>query len=114
MSGDEAYPATADDSETLATETLDIEEGGTIERALTAVAATGQVSLSSGVGTVDTGISATDATFYLALGVDDPGADAKVTGRLFWDDSAGTYKVEVVEDGTSQNPIVNYDVLRVR
>lgn len=83
--------------------------------ALISVAATGQVQLSSGTAVVDTGLSTTDATFYLALGVDDPGADAKITGRLFWDDSAGTYKVEMVEDGTSVgNPYVNYDILRVR
>lgn len=83
--------------------------------ALLARAANGQVQLSSGAATVDTGISATDATFYLGLGIDDPGADCKVAGRLFWDDSAGTYKVEIVEDGTSVgNPTVNYDVFRVR
>lgn len=78
------------------------------------VPASGQASLSSGTAIVDTAISATDATFTLALGIDDPNADAKVTGRLFWDDSAGTYKIEIVEDGTSQNPTVNYDVIRVR
>jgi hypothetical protein len=79
------------------------------------VADTGQVQLSSGTAVVDTGISATDATFNLALGVDDPNADTKITGRLFWDDAAGTYKVEIVEDSTSVgNPTVNYDVIRVR
>lgn len=78
-------------------------------------AASGQVSLTSGTAVVDTGISATDATFQLAIGVDDPNADCKLTGRLFWDDSAGTYKVEIVEDGTSVgNPTANYDVIRVR
>lgn len=61
------------------------------------VVASGQVSLSSGTAVVDTALSATDATFQLALGIDDPGADAKVSGRLFWDDSAGTYKIEIVE-----------------
>lgn len=85
------------------------------DQALISRPASGQVTLSSGLATVDTGLSITDATFYLALGVDDPDADAKVTGRLFWDDSAGTYKIEIVEDGTSVgNPTVNYDVLRVR
>jgi hypothetical protein len=69
----------------------------------------------SGTATVDTGLSTTDATFTLALGIDDPDADAKIAGRLFWDDSAGTYKIEIVEDGTSVgNPTVNYDVVRVR
>lgn len=79
------------------------------------VAASGQVQLSSGSAIVSTNVSAVDATFNLALGVDDPGADCKVTGRLFWDDSAGTYKVEMMEDGTSVgNPTINYDVIRVR
>ena len=77
------------------------------------VVATGQVSLSSGTAVVDTGISVTDATFTLALGIDNPNADAKVSGRIFWDDSAGTYKVEIVEQ-TAVNPTVNYDVVRVR
>jgi len=82
---------------------------------LDSVATTGQTTLSAGAAVVDTGISATDATFTLALGIDDPDADAKVTGRLFWDDSAGTYKIELLEDGTSVgNPTVNYDVVRVR
>lgn len=75
----------------------------------------GQTTLSSGSATVDTAISTTDATFMLALGVDDPNADCKVSGRLFWDDSAGTYKVEIVETQTTVgNPTVNYDVIRVR
>lgn len=94
-------------------------DGGEIQvdstSALIGIAASGQVSLSSGSAVVDTGLSDVDATFYLALGVDDPNADCKLAGRLFWDDSAGTYKVEIVEDGTSVgNPTANYDVLRVR
>jgi hypothetical protein len=80
-----------------------------------AVVASGQVQLSSGTAVVDTGLSATDATFQLAIGIDDPDADAKVSGRLFWDDSAGTYKIEIVESDTSVgNPTVNYDIVRVR
>jgi len=85
------------------------------QNALISVAASGQVGLTSGDASVDTGISDTDATFYLALGIDDPNADAKVAGRLFWNDSAGTYHIEIVEDGTSVgDPTVNYDILRVR
>jgi hypothetical protein len=77
--------------------------------------ASGQTTLSSGSAVVTTGITATDATFFLGLGLDDPDADAKVAARLFWDDSAGEYKIEFVEDGTSVgNPTVNYDILRVR
>jgi len=77
-------------------------------------AASGSVALSSGSAVVNTGISESGATFTLALGIDDPDADAKVSGRLFWDDSVGTYHIELLEDGTSiGNPTVNYDVLRV-
>lgn len=79
------------------------------------VVASGQVTLSNSSGVVDTGLSTTDATFNLALGLDDPNADCKISGRLFWDDSAGTYKVEVKESGTAiGNPTVNYDIVRVR
>jgi len=93
--------------------TTEIQIGG--NTAISSVAASGQVTLSSGAAVVDTGLSATNATFNLALGVDDPDADTKITGRLFWDDSAGTYKVEFVEDSTSVgNPTVNYDIIRVR
>lgn len=85
------------------------------DRLAQSVLASGQATLSSGSATVDTGLSATDATFQLALGVDDPNADTKVSGRLFWDDSAGTYKIEIVESDTSVgNPTVNYDIVRVR
>jgi len=94
----------------LTNSTLADSAGNTIAQS---VAATGEVTLSSREAVVDTGISTTDATFSLALGVDDPGADAEVSGRLFWDDSAGTYKVRIVEQ-TSVNPTVNYDVVRVR
>jgi len=91
----------------------DLSIGG--NQALLSRAGSGQQQLSSGAAVVDTGLSASDATFYLALGVDDPGADAKIAGRLFWDDSAGTYKIELVETDTSVgNPTVNYDILRVR
>jgi len=83
--------------------------------ALLAVAASGSVTLSSGTATVDTGISASGATFYLALGVDDPNADVNLAGKLFWDDSAGTYKITIDEVDTSVgNPTANYDVFRVR
>jgi hypothetical protein len=82
---------------------------------LDSVVDTGQVTLSSGTAVVDTAITAVDATFMLSVGVDDPNADTKVAGRLFWDDSAGTYKVEIVEQETSVgNPTVNYDIIRVR
>jgi len=78
------------------------------------VAATGQVSLSNNLAEVTTNISATEATFMLALGVDDPNADAEVAGALFWDDSAGNYEIRIRETETNVNPTVNYDIIRVR
>lgn len=79
------------------------------------VAASGQVTLSGGTATVATTISAVDATFMLALGIDDPAANAKIAGSLFWDDTAGVYKVEINETTTNVGtPTVNYDVIRVR
>lgn len=97
-------------------DSVDATNGYTIDGSAFAqsVAASGSVTLSSGTATVDTGISATGATFTLSLGVDDPDADVDLTGRLFWDDSAGTYKIEIVEATTSVgNPTANYDVVRV-
>lgn len=81
---------------------------------LSSVVATGQVSLSGNVATVSTGILATNATFMLALGIDDPNSDAEVAGALFWDDSAGQYFIQIRETETDVNPTVNYDVIRVR
>jgi len=81
---------------------------------LSGVVATGQVSLSGNVATVATGISAVDATFMLAIGIDDPNADSEVAGALFWDDSVGQYYVRIRETETNVNPTVNYDVIRVR
>ena len=97
--------------DSISTETLLI--GG--NNAVMSVAASGNKTLTNGRAEVGTALSATDATFYLALGIDDPNQDAKITGRLFWDDSDGTYNVEIIEDGTNVgNPTVNYDILRVR
>ncbi|ELZ38782.1 hypothetical protein C471_09435 [Halorubrum saccharovorum DSM 1137] len=85
------------------------------DMAIQGVVASGSVTLSSGSAIVDLGLSASGATFDPAIGVDDPGADVKLACRLFWDSSAGTYKLEIVEDGTSVgNPTVNYDIKRVR
>lgn len=78
------------------------------------VAANGQVALSGGTAIVSTGITAANATFLPALGIDDPDADTKVSSRLFWDDSAGEYKLEIVESGTAVgNPTINYKIIRV-
>lgn len=72
------------------------------------VIASGSVQLSSGSATV-TVESASDTTYYLALGTDN---NAKVSGRVFDD---GDVKVELVETDTSVgNPTVDYDVIKVR
>jgi hypothetical protein len=82
---------------------------------LNSVVTSGQTTLSDGLAEFSTNISQTDATFMLALGIDDPNADAEVAGSLFWDDSAGNYEIRIRETETSVgNPTVNYDVLRVR
>ena len=78
------------------------------------VVAAGSVTLSSGSATVDTGVSATGATFYPALGVDDPNADVNLAAKLFFDGSAGTYKITIDEVGTSVgNPTAHYKIVRV-
>lgn len=78
------------------------------------VPADGTATLSTGTAVIDTGISDNSATFHVALGVVDPDADAKVDYRMFWDDSDGTHKVEIFEDGTSVGGFdVNYHVIRV-
>jgi len=81
---------------------------------LQGVVATGQVTLSNNLAEVGTGISTIDATFMLALGIDDPNADAEVAGALYWDDSVGEYEVRIRETETDVNPTVNYDIVRVR
>lgn len=79
------------------------------------VVASGQVTLAGGEATIGTGIADVDATFMLSLGVDDPNADTELAGRLFWDDTAGTYQIRIVEQVTTVgNPTANYDIVRVR
>jgi hypothetical protein len=78
------------------------------------VAASGTATLSSGSVTVDTGVTSTSFASMLAVGVVDPDADAKVVGRAFWDDSAGTHKAELLEDGTSVGSFdVNWALVQV-
>jgi hypothetical protein len=61
----------------------------------------GTATLASGSATVDTGISSTSAVIDAAASPVDPDADAKVETSVFWDDSAGTYKVEIDEVDTA-------------
>lgn len=76
----------------------------------------GTVTLSSGAATVSTGVTTTPTYFdiYLdASGDGGNGADVKASARAFWDNSAGEYKVEILEDGTSVgNPDIGYRVVQ--
>lgn len=72
----------------------------------------GTVSVTTGTAVVDTGVTDSSASFLVSFGVQDPNADTKVNYELFWDDSAGTHKVEFNEN-TSNNPTLNYTIIRV-
>lgn len=77
--------------------------------------ASGDIQLSSGSATVSTGVSTTGATFYPALGVQDPDADVNLAAKLFFDDSAGVWKITIDEIDTNVgNPTALYDIIRVR
>lgn len=82
------------------------------------IVASGQVQLQDKSAIISTGVADPVATFNLALGLPDPDVNAKVAGRAFWDESAGTdgeQKIELVESGTDVgNPVVAFDVERVR
>jgi hypothetical protein len=78
------------------------------------IVASGTIQLSSGSAVVSTGETNTSNTYYLALGVQDPNTDTKISGRLFWDDSAGEHKVEIIETDTSVgNPTAVYKVVNI-
>ena len=73
----------------------------------------GTITLSSGVATLDTGKTDTSLSFLVALGVQDPDNDCKVNYNLFWDDSAGTHKVEINEATSLGNPTINYEIIQI-
>lgn len=75
--------------------------------------ASGNVTLSSGQATVDTGIGeGTTATFFVAFGPVTDGAEVAATIEA---QSNGNYVVHIDEQNTSVgNPTVEYDVVRVR
>lgn len=62
------------------------------------------VTLSSGSAVVATGATTTGTRIGVFLDPSGDGAnaaDVKAAARAFWDNSAGEYKIEVLEDGTS-------------
>lgn len=75
---------------------------------------TGSVTLSGGTATVATGVTTTPTYFDIALDPSGNGAnaaDVKTAARAFWDNTAGEYKIEVLEDGTDVgNPTIGYVV----
>lgn len=79
------------------------------------IVASGDVQLSSGSATVDTGVSESEtATFHPALGPETN--DADVAAEVRSDSGTGTYVVDIVEtqDSSVGNPTVAYDIIRVR
>jgi hypothetical protein len=77
------------------------------------VVASGSVSLSSGVATVDTGVGtgSGNATFFAALGTDSTGQH--VAAEVYSDSGSGTYLVDIVHTNGSGSFSVDYDVVRV-
>lgn len=81
---------------------------------ISAVSATGSVTLSSGKAVVDTGVSnTTTATFVPGAGCDTD--DAKVGASVRSSSSSGNHEIVIEETTTSvDNPTVWYDIIRVR
>lgn len=79
------------------------------------VAASGTATLTDGAAVVATGITTTGTHIDVLLDPSGGGAnavDVKVAARAFWDTTAGEYKVEILEDGTSVgNPDVGWEVV---
>lgn len=76
----------------------------------------GTVTLSSGTATVATGVTTTPAFFTIYLDPSGAGlnaADVKASARAYWDNTAGEYKVEILEDGTAVGtPDIGYKVVQ--
>jgi hypothetical protein len=78
------------------------------------VIASGSVTLSSGAATIDTGVATTTtATFSVFLG---PATDdANLAAEVRSDSGSNNYEINLVETDTSVgNPLVEYDVVRLR
>lgn len=80
------------------------------------VVTSGTVVLANGSAVVSTGFTATGANFDVRLDPSGGGAnaaDVKVSARAFWDNTAGEYKIEILEDGTAVgNPTIGYQIIR--
>lgn len=88
-------------------ESVDVEFRGTHQ------VKTGNVTVTtSGTGVIDTGLSAGEH-FNLELAFQDANEDTKFTKRHFWDDSAGTQKVELVDQASTADYSVDYVVIQL-
>lgn len=80
------------------------------------LAVEGTVTLSGGAATVATGVTATPSFFTIYLDPSGAGAntaDVKASARAYWDNTAGEYKVEILEDGTNvDTPDIGYKVVQ--
>jgi len=75
------------------------------------ISSTGQVTLSNGKAIEKTGISDTDATYLISLGTKQLSVNCDFDARLFWDNSAGEYKLKIF--ATASAPTINYDILKM-
>lgn len=106
---DGATPATAKG-------TLAYWEAGTTSWVTTAnIIAAGTATLAGGTATVSTGVTTTGTHIDVSLDPSGGGvntADVKAVARAYWDNTAGEYKVEILEDGTSVgNPDIGYVIV---
>lgn len=77
----------------------------------------GAIQLLESEGTVQTGVTATEATHYVSLGVDPSSVsqDCEIAARLKYNNASGEYEIPIVEQTTGiGNPVINYDIMRVR
>lgn len=93
-----------------------IEQDGNGDHQLKTVVSNDAVTLASGSAVVSTGVTNTPAYFDIYLdpsGNGNNSSDVKASARSFWDNSAGEYKIEILEDGTSiGNPDVGIRVVQ--
>jgi len=78
------------------------------------IVAAGTVELISGSIVIATGVTSTPTHLSVHLDPSGDGANAenvKAAARAFWDNGAGEYKVELLEDGTGVgNPVIGYEI----
>lgn len=91
-------------------------DAGTIEtHVIDRTVAEGTVALSGGSAVVATGVTTTGTHIDVKLDPSGGGAnatDVKAAARAFWDNSAGEYFVEILEDGTDVgNPTIGYHIV---